>query len=157
MNPFAVNLILALAWAILFDSVTLPTLLVGFIVGAVVLWFVRPAFNDQRYAARLLDMVTLLVSFVWELLVSSLQVARAVLSPKPRFRAGVVALPLSATSDLEITLLANLVSLTPGSLTLDVSDDRRELAVHAMFVDDPDAFRLGVKSGMERRLLDAMR
>jgi len=157
MTMFAINLVLALAWAILFDSITLGTLCVGFVVGAIVLWFVRPAFDDQRYAPRLLDMVVLFLAFVWELLVSSLQVARAVLSPNQQFRAGVIAFPLTAKTDLEITLIANLVSLTPGSLTIDVSDDRQELAVHAMFVDDPDQYRVSVRNGLERRALDALR
>jgi len=157
MTLFAVNLVLALAWAILFDSVTLGTLVIGFVVGAIVLWIVRPAFDDKRYAPRLFDMVVLFIAFVWELLVSSLEVARAVLSPRASFRAGVIAFPLTAETDLEITLIANLVSLTPGSLTLDVSDDRKELAVHAMFIDDPDQYRVSVRNGLERRALAALR
>ena len=157
MNLFAVNLILAFIWAALFGSFTLGALCIGFVVGAIVLWALGPSFQDRSYAGRLKGIVMLTANFVYELLVSSLQVAVAVLSPKPDPKAAVMALRVDADSDLEQTLLANLISLTPGSLTIDVSDARGEFAVHAMFVDDPDAARRDLKAGLEKRLLDALR
>ena len=54
-------------------------------------------------------------------------------------------------------MLANLITLTPGTLTLDVAPDRKSLYVHAMFVDDPEQIRAEIKNGMERRLLEVMR
>ena len=72
-------------------------------------------------------------------------------------RPGIVAVPLDARTDFEIMTLANLISLTPGTLSLDVSEDRRTLYVHAMFIDDPDALRREIKQGMERRVLEALR
>jgi multicomponent Na+:H+ antiporter subunit E len=70
---------------------------------------------------------------------------------------GIIRIPLSARTDLEITLLANLISLTPGSLSLDVSDDRKVLYVHAMYIGDKDAYIAHVKNGFERKLLDILR
>jgi multicomponent Na+:H+ antiporter subunit E len=72
-------------------------------------------------------------------------------------RPGVIAIPLAAKTDLEITLLANLVSLTPGTLSLDVSDDKSVLYIHAMFVDDPDELRHEIKAGFERRVIEVLR
>jgi multicomponent Na+:H+ antiporter subunit E len=69
----------------------------------------------------------------------------------------VVAVPLDAESDVEITLLANLVTLTPGSLSLDIAPDRSCLYVHAMFVDDVEQLRRDVKEGFERRVLELLR
>ena len=69
----------------------------------------------------------------------------------------VIEVPIEAKTDLEITLLANLITLTPGTLTLDVAPDRKSLYVHAMFVDDPEQIRAEIKNGMERRLLEVMR
>ena len=60
-------------------------------------------------------------------------------------------------TDLEITLLANLITVTPGSFSLDVSDDRSVLYVHAMYVDDPEALRREIKDGFERRVLELLR
>jgi multicomponent Na+:H+ antiporter subunit E len=72
-------------------------------------------------------------------------------------RPGVVAVPLDARTDAEITLLANLITLTPGTLSLDVSADRSFLYVHAMYVDDVNDVKRQIKDGFERRLLEVMR
>jgi multicomponent Na+:H+ antiporter subunit E len=72
-------------------------------------------------------------------------------------RPAIIAIPLDARTDVEITLLSNLIALTPGSLGLDVSDDRSVLYVHGMFVDDPEAFCREIKDGLERRLLELLR
>jgi multicomponent Na+:H+ antiporter subunit E len=71
----------------------------------------------------------------------------------------VVAIPLDAKSDIEITLLANLITLTPGTLSLDVSSDRSVLYIHVMYVDndDLDEVRRKIKSGFERRVLEVLR
>ena len=68
-----------------------------------------------------------------------------------------MAIPLDARSDAEITLLANLITLTPGSLYLDVSQNRCVMYVHTMHVDDLDAFRRSIKDGFERRVMEVLR
>ena len=83
--------------------------------------------------------------------------AQEVLRPRMAITPGVVAVPLTATSDLEITLLSCLITLTPGTLALDVSDDRSTLFVHALDVADPDEFRRSIVDGFERRVLELLR
>ena len=95
--------------------------------------------------------------FLWQLLLSNLRVAYDVITPRLHMRPGIIAVPLDAKTDQEITLLANLITLTPGTLSLDVSEDRRVLYVHAMFVDSPDEVRDSIKNGFERRLLELIR
>ena len=157
MTPFAINLVLAVAWQALIGDFSLTGLLVGFVVGYLVLWLLQPLLGRSRYSTRLLDQLMLIGFFLYELVVSSFRVAWYVLSPTRRSRPGIIAVPLETCSDTELTLLANLVSLTPGSLTLDISEDRHTLLVHAMFVDDPELERRTIKSGMERRVIGAMR
>ena len=72
---------------------------------------------------------------------------------------GVIGIPLDARTDAEIALLANLITLTPGSVSLDLSDDRTVLYVHAMYIDGGDvvAYRRSVKDGLERRVLELLR
>ena len=84
---------------------------------------------------------------------------RAPLAPASYVCPGVVAIPLDARTDLEITLLANLTTLTPGSVSLDLSEDRRVLYIHAMYIDggDVEAYRRSVKEGLERRVLELLR
>ena len=157
MTPFVINLALAVGWQALFGVFTLPGLITGFAVGYAILWLLSPLFGDSRYCRKLFDILRLTAFFFWELLVSSLQVAWDVLTPMHRSRPGIVAVPIEATTDLEITALANLVSLTPGTLSLNVSPDRKTLYVHAMFVDDPESIRRDIRDGMERRVLGALR
>lgn len=108
------------------------------------------------FACRLWRLMALVIFFHYELVVSSLKVARAVVMPGLHIRPGILRIPLDATSDLQITVLGNLISLTPGSLTLDVSADRRALFVHAMFIGDPDDERRALKTGMERKVVEAL-
>jgi len=80
-----------------------------------------------------------------------------VITPQHISRPGIIGLPLDARTDAEIMLVANLISLTPGTLSLDLSDDKRVLYVHVMFLDDIDATRQQIKRGLEKRVLGVMR
>jgi multicomponent Na+:H+ antiporter subunit E len=107
---------------------------------AVGLWFARA--------------VALAGLFLWELMLANLRVAFDVLTPRHRMRPGIIAVPLAARSDVEITLFANLITLTPGTLSLDVSDDRRILYVHAMYIEDADGVRTRLKRAFEQRVVE---
>ncbi len=157
MTPFATNLILAFVWAALNGGIGLPSLLVGFLIGYLVLFILQPLLGSSRYCRKLFDGTLLTLYFIYELIKSSLKVSWDVLTPKHRSKPALIAVPIEAKTDAEITVLANLVSLTPGSLSVDISEDRSHLLIHALFVDDPEAFKEELKNGMERRVLEAMR
>lgn len=157
MTVLLLNLVLALLWAAAVGSVDTAHLVVGFVAGYGVLWLARPLLGETRYFTRLPRAIGFAGFFLWELVLSNLRVAWDVLTPRAYRRPGVVAVPLDAATDVEITLLANLVTLTPGTLSLDVSPDRRILYVHAMFVDNPEQVRRDVKDGFERRVLELLR
>src|SRR5690606_23322694 len=76
--------------------------------------------------------LSLLLLFVRELIVSALKVAWLVVRPRLRVRPAIIAYPLTVTTDAQITLLANMITLTPGTLTVDVSGDRKWLYIHAI-------------------------
>lgn len=156
MNPFALNLMLAAGWAAITGTVTLGNLLIGGVVGYIALWVAKPLFGPTTYFERVWRVWRLLALFLYELIVSSLRVVWDVITPAHLSRPGIVAMPLDAKSDAEILLVANLISLTPGSLSLDVSEDRRTLYVHGMFVEDPELLRRALKEGMERRVIEAV-
>jgi multicomponent Na+:H+ antiporter subunit E len=92
-----------------------------------------------------------------EIVLATARVAWEVVTPWRLRNPGIVAVPLDARSDGEITLLANMVTLTPGTLSLDVSEDRRTLFVHAMFGGDPDRVRREIKGSFESRVLRLFR
>ena len=157
MIVFGLNLVLALLWAAVVGSVDTPHLVVGFVFGYGVLWVAKPLLGDTGYFTKVPKTIAFGAFFAWELVLSNLRVAWDVLTPRAYRRPGVVAVPLDAETDVEITLLANLVTLTPGTLSLDVSDDGTTLYVHAMFVDDADELRREIKDGFERRVLELLR
>ena len=157
MTPFSINLLLAFVWSALNGSISLSGLTVGFIIGYVVLFVMQPLFGKRRYFTAIFDGITLFLFFLYELLVSSLKVAWDVVTPMQKSKPAVIAVPIDTATNAELTVLANLVSLTPGSLSLDISEDHSHLLVHAMFVDDPDAYVQEIKRGMEQRVLEAMR
>ena len=157
MIVFALNVVLSLLWAAVVGSVDTSHLVVGFVFGYGVLWVSKPLLGETDYFAKGPKAIAFGAFFAWELVLSNLRVAWDVLTPRAYRRPGVVAVPLDAETDTEITLLANLVTLTPGTLSLDVSEDRRTLYVHSMFVDEPDDLRREIKDGFERRVLELLR
>ena len=112
--------------------------------------------GDSPYFRRAYTWTRLLVMFHYELIVSSIAVVWDVITPTQKSRPGIIEVPLDVETDAGIFLVTNLISLTPGTLSLDVSDDRKTLYVHAMFADDPDEIRRQLKSGMERWVMEAI-
>jgi multicomponent Na+:H+ antiporter subunit E len=157
MSLFALNLILAFTWALATGSLSERNLVLGFVVGLVVLQLVGSAVGDARYGTRLFRIAALATIFLKELLVSSVRVAMSVLSPRLTMEPAVIAVPLDVDSDAEITLLANLISLTPGTLSIDVAEDRSCIYVHAMYGGDPDELAREIKDTFERRIREAFR
>jgi multicomponent Na+:H+ antiporter subunit E len=154
---FGLNLVLALVWAMATGAISLGNLFVGFLVGMLVLHFVGPVLGDNRYALRFFLALGLLLFFLQELVLASVRVAYDVLKPRFTMRPAVIAVPLDLTSDAQITILANLISLTPGTLSVDVAEDKSCLYVHAMYGDDAEALRRGIKHDFERRIQEVFR
>ncbi len=151
MNLFALNLVLAVVWAALWSDFSVLQLGVGYLVGFGALWLAAPLFGETSpYFKRAYRVGRLALFFLYELLISSLRVAWDVVTPQDLSSPRILEMPLDVESDIEILLVTNLISLTPGTLSLDVTGDRKTLIVHAMFAEDPDALIAELKHGMER-------
>ncbi len=157
MRMFLWNILLALVWAAMMGSMTPVHILTGFVLAYIALLLARPLTGPSVYFSKTRQAFAFLLWFGWEMLVSNARVAYDVVTPWHTARPGVVAVPMEAKTPLEITLFANLVSLTPGTLSLDVSDDQKTLYIHAMFMDNADAVRREIKDGLEKRLLELLR
>ena len=156
MNLFAVNILLAVVWAALTASFTLPSLLIGYVIGLLALWMAQPLFGaSSGYFLRVWRVLKLAGFFLYELVVSSVRVAWDVVTPTHLSRPAIIEMPLDVESELEILTVTNLISLTPGTLSLDVTPDRKTLIVHAMFAEDPEALVAELKNGMERLVKEA--
>ncbi len=157
MTLFLSNVLLAVAWMALTGVFTPLNLTVGFVLGYGLLLLTQRAEQQPAYFKKVWQVVGFGVFFAKELVKANIRVAYDVITPKNLMSPGVIAIPLDAKTELEITLLANLITLTPGTLGLEVSSDRRVLYIHAMYITDVDKFRHEIKRGLERRLLEVLR
>ena len=110
----------------------------------------------MRILKKIPAILNFLGFFLVELVRSSLRVAHDVVTPADRRQPAIVCIPLDVRSDREIALLANLITLTPGTLALGLSDGRDAMLVHAMFAPDPDELRKEIKVGYERRIMELL-
>lgn len=152
-----INGALALAWSFAIGEVTVWRLVQGFILGYLALVLTARAIGVDVYTRKIVALVRLALFFIGELVTANLKVAFDVVTPTHYMRPGVIGIPLDASSDIEITLLGNLISLTPGTLTIDVSEDRKTIFIHSMYIDDADEVRRRIKTGLERRILEVTR
>jgi len=154
-NVFVMNLLLAVLWASLHAELSVSTLVVGFLVGFLLLSVIH-----RGYGAAVLGAVGFVIFLIKAIILSSVQVAGYVLAPKLRLDQGIVAIPLAAQTDLEIALLASSITLTPGTLSVDVGRDaagQRVLYVHNLVMGDADDVRKTIKQDFERRILRVTR
>jgi len=156
-KPLLLNLLLALVWMALTGKFLLENFVFGFVLGFFILWLLGRRGENNKYFSRVPRLIGFIFFFLYELIKANLEVAFDVITPKFFMKPGIVRIPLEAKTDLEITLLANLITLTPGTLSLDVSDDKKVLYVHAMYIKSKEAFISNIKEGFEKRLLEILR
>ena len=123
---------LTLVWVGLWGSVTAANVLGGLLLAVVLLAVLRLGPADARAVVAPLALLRFVVRFFVDLVVSSLQVVRLVLRPRTDLRQGVVSVRVPDASDLLLTLLADAISLTPGTLTIDVDRSTSTLYVHSL-------------------------
>lgn len=154
---FLINILLALAWGAVTGSFAEVNLFFGFLLGTMALYIIREQTGSDRYLRRFWLIFVLALTFVYELVLSAVRVASIVLRPKIDLKPGIIAYPLTVERDFEITMLANLITLTPGTLSVDVSDDRSTLYIHCIDVPDKQATIDDIKNSFERKILEAFR
>ena len=154
---FLLNILLAVVWVFLTGTVNATNFAFGFILSYLVLWLISSNDDKRKYFVIGPRIIGFAFYFLFELVKANLQVAAHVVTPKFYMEPGIIKYPLDAKTDLEITLLANVITLTPGTLSLDVSDDRKVLYIHAMYVSDKDEFIDSIKNGFEKRILKIVR
>ncbi|KQT45288.1 hypothetical protein ASG43_13090 [Aureimonas sp. Leaf454] len=128
-------------------SFTLLNLLLGMGIGWLALRIAAASGHLPRI--RPLALAALLFLFLKELALSAATVVRAVVKPRLDVKPGLVEVPVTLRRDGEISLLACLITLTPGTLSVDLSEDRRSLLVHALDASDPAGLRRGIAEGFE--------
>jgi multicomponent Na+:H+ antiporter subunit E len=145
VSYLALNLLLAIVWMFLYGDFSIMSLAVGFLVGLVGITFSRPVLGSDRYLRSVMGVFRLAAGFTRELVLANVQLARDILRPDPPFRPGFLRFDIRDLGPTETVLLANLVSLTPGTVTVDVDDQGYTLYVHTLYAQDPAAVRRDIR------------
>lgn len=157
VKQFLMNLLLAFIWVALTGALYFSNFYFGFLLGFFLLWLTRRNEMDKRYFNRVPKIISFVFYFIWEMLKANVHVAYDVITPRFFMKPGIVKYPLIAKSDFEINILATMISLTPGTLIMDISDDRKAIYIHVMYLHDKDKFIENIKNNLERRLMEIMR
>lgn len=154
MNGAFLVVVLALGWGGITGNFSGLNLLFGGLVGGGALLILRYSIHQQGALDKAGKILALIALFLYELMVSAIKVATIVLHPdlKSVLKPAIVAVPLTVKSDAEITLLANMITLTPGTLSVDVAEDHSVLYVHALTMENHSALIAGIANGFEKRI-----
>ncbi len=115
---------------------------------------------DRRYGSYLFWSLIFVIYLIKEIIISNVAMAWLIIQPRPKLDPGIIAVPLTISTALEITVLSLAISVTPGTLVVELGQDPigcYVLYVHSLNVDDPDKFRATIKNGFERMILQISR
>lgn len=135
---FLLNIMIAFLWTLLMDedALYLSTFFGGYIVGSVILFLMHRFFGTKFYLIRVYSTIKLLFIFISELTQSSLLILKQILSPKLKIQPGIFTYEHNMEGPYELTTLALLLTLTPGSVVMEVSTDGRTFYIHAMDIEE---------------------
>ncbi|PZX03927.1 multisubunit sodium/proton antiporter MrpE subunit [Psychrobacillus insolitus] len=156
---FLLNLFIAFLWMLLKDEdeLRISTFIGGFLVGIVIIFLMHRFFGSQFYLRRLFSIINLLFIFNWELILSSILIIKQILSPKLDIKPGIFTYKTELQGDWELTVLAMLLTLTPGSVVLEVNPDGDIFYIHAMDIEKSKADVLRSIGKFERAILEVTR
>jgi multicomponent Na+:H+ antiporter subunit E len=155
-------ILLATMWVALLERINVYSFLSGLLLGGALLIVVWPSWPREYFLRhgfsprQVLDLANYLYHLWRELILSSLTVAWIVLSFRRQLRPAILAIPTVTLGDLEDTLLANSITLLPGTLALDYSADRVRLYVHFLDIDSPDQARQTIRDQIERYIIKVL-
>lgn len=144
-----INVVLALLWMFMNSNFTVTGFFVGYTLGIVVVFIMRRFLPGRFYMKRVYAILKLTIIFLVELIKSNFSVLRIVLSPKIDIHPGFFAYPTDLEDDWEIALLSALITLTPGTVIVAISDDQRTMYIHALDLEEADTEIEKIKQNFE--------
>ncbi|MEW6624195.1 MAG: Na+/H+ antiporter subunit E [Bacillota bacterium] len=150
------NVAIAFVWALLQAEFTALNFIVGYIIGIGFLYVFRGQLGGRFYLYTWWKAFVLFLVFIKELIIANFVVIAQVLRPRLNIKPGIVALPTELKTGVEVTLLANMISLTPGTLSMEVSPDNKIIYVHVFHIDDEEAIIKGIKDSFEKGIMEVV-
>ncbi|MDW7774531.1 MAG: Na+/H+ antiporter subunit E [Desulfobulbaceae bacterium] len=146
------SVFLWLVWLLLTNSVAPGNMLLGAMLGLALPLFTVRFWPDRPHLRKPLKLLRYFAVMLWDIVLANLTVARLILGPTARLRPAFIRLPLELRNEFAIVVLANTISLTPGTVSSDLSPDRRTLLIHALDVEDPEQAIARIKQRYEKPL-----
>jgi len=155
------NILLAVVWCLFQENLRVHEFFIGFLLGYGVIFLLKTVLDDGPSAepsegeaksafSLFLHTVRYAFVFLYELIKANLEVVRIVLSPELKMTPGIIAYPLEVKTDAGITLLANSITLTPGTLSVDISKDRKTLYIHALHMENAQELKQSIHDSLEQ-------
>lgn len=157
IKQFLMNLVLCFLWVALTGNLTFINFGFGFAMGFFILWIKERNGGNKKYFFRVPKIISFFFFFLYEMLRANLEVAYDVITPRFFMKPGIVQYPLDAKNDMEIIMLSNMISLTPGTLIIDLSEDKKVLYIHVMYIQSREKFIARMKERVEYKLLEILR
>jgi len=151
------NVVIALTWMFLSVSFKPTTFIVGYLLGLLMLFMLRKSFSSRFYMDRIWAVVKLASLFLKELVMSNFSVLKLIVQPTMPIRPAIFAMPTVLEQDWEITLLSSLITLTPGTVVIDISDDNKTLYIHSIDFEDIDEAIDSIRNTFEKAILEVSR
>ena len=151
------NLIIAFVWMFLNNAWNGVGFLTGYLLGLLLIGSMRRFFPHRLYIVRVWAIIKLIALLFKELVRASIEVIRQIVKPKLDIRPGIFTYQTQLSSDWEVTLLCLLISLTPGSLPLEISGNQRKLFIHALDIKDEQKMSDDIKNTFEKAIMEVTR
>lgn len=149
------TLLLAVVWVLLQNQFTAGMAVFGLILGIIITKITAIWWPERPGRIRVGKFLSYAIIVLWDIMVANVQVAWIVLTkPNAKLKPAWIVIPLELREPEAITILAGTITLTPGTVSADLSDEGHSLLVHVLHTDDPDGERDGIKERYERRLLE---
>ncbi len=151
------NLVLMLIWAFLRSSYTLVDFCIGYLLGAVLLAIFQHRLGSPFYLRKVWSVCKLFCIFLRELVKANFQVFFIILHPQLNIKPGIIKMEIFIRSPLGISLLANMITLTPGTLTMEISPDNRYLFIHVLNINNGEEIKRNIRKNFEDNIMEVIR
>lgn len=146
---FIVNLLVAIIWLFVTDSYTLNNFVLGFLFGLILVYLLHRVMPGRFYLVRIYRIIVL-IYILSELIKANFDVLKIILKPNITNKPGFFVYETDLKTDWQIVLLSNLITLTPGTVVLGISDDRRKIYIHAIDFSTKEEEVESIKTSLEK-------
>lgn len=158
LQNFLLNIVLTFVWVALTGQLDYANFVFGYTLGFFILWMVnRSVRANAEYFYRVPKIFAFILLFFYDLLKANYEVTKDVITPNYNMKPGIIKYEMAAKTDFEITMLANMIALTPGTVVIDLSKDKRFMYIHVMYLKDKEAFVKNLSNRIEVKLLEIIR